>query len=283
MTFEAFIAIDWSGGRRNYRGIAVARCANGREGPHLVRPATRQWTRTGIADWLLQEVAKGQRLLVGLDFAFGFPYEADLGYLGGQARGVETIFDLWSLIERSSSTEPDYGCAAFIADPLYAELFWHRGPRPTAWVERHRQAEAACVAETKTWPDSLYKLLGPKQVGKASLTGIRVLNRLRAAGNVAVWPFEDRQGCTLVEIYPTLFRKCATKSTAKIKSLAVLNAALGHFDSGPAAVSPDRLSDHDGDALISAAGLRAFAPQLEMWEVPDQVRREGWIFGVPPP
>ena len=39
------------------------------------------------------------RLLIGLDFAFGFPFEGkDVGYLGGRARQVDSVFSLWELI-----------------------------------------------------------------------------------------------------------------------------------------------------------------------------------------
>jgi hypothetical protein len=283
MTFDAFIAIDWSGGKAPYNGISVARCPAGSGGPRLVAPGATHWTRTTIAEWLVREIASGQRLLIGFDFAFGLPYEDKHGYLGGLAGRIDNIFDLWAMVERTSESDSDYGCGRFVAHPIYAPLFWTRGPKPATWIERRRQAERACGTCTGTYPESLYKLLGPKQVGKASLTGMRVLNRVRAATNgaAAVWPFERGGDSVLVEIYPTLFRKQATSSVAKIKATAVLDEALSHFGARKAKVAPGTLSDHDSDALISAAGLRALVQRQQMWDAPASVRREGWIFGVP--
>jgi hypothetical protein len=66
-------------------------------------------------------------LLIGFDFAFGFPFEPDLGYFAGRAPLVENIFDLWSLIETKSRGESDFGCIRFANDPDYSSLFWTTG------------------------------------------------------------------------------------------------------------------------------------------------------------
>jgi hypothetical protein len=89
----------------------------------------------------------------------------------------------------------------------------------------------------------------------------------------------------MVEIYPTMFRKMATASVAKIRSVRHLNEALGRMRSRPIEGMTGRdLSDHEADALISAAGLRAIAPRVETWKFAERsspfVQREGWIFGV---
>jgi hypothetical protein len=116
---------------------------------------------------------------------------------------------------------------------------------------------------------------------------MRVLNHLRASSgkSVAIWPFETPRTSAIVEIYPTMFRKLATGSVAKIRSVAGLNSALAAFDSGPFSVAKGvEVSDHATDALISAAGLRRIAHSPDVWTrtelVLPQVRREGWIFGV---
>jgi hypothetical protein len=240
-----------------------------------------------IAEWLKQRLDDRQRLLIGFDFAFGFPYEA-CGYLGGHANGVDDIFALWKLIDAKSSGDADFGCSHFVADPIYSTLFWTAGPKPKEWVERKRQTEHVCAELTKTRPDTLYKLLHSKQVGKASLTGMRVLHHVRSCKShrVAIWPFEKPRTSVAVEIYPTMFRKRATGSVAKIRSTADLNLALGVLDSDPVRNSRRiRLSDHETDALISAAGLRSISRKRQVWASSESrwadVRREGWIFGIP--
>jgi hypothetical protein len=228
-----------------------------------------------------------KRSLIGLDFGFGFPFDPEAGYLGGKAPGIDNIFALWSHIETRSGEELDYGCGAFLRDPESASLFWKSGRKPAGWVERKRRTEHACAEATGARPDTLYKLLGSKQVGKASLTGIRVLHHVRNAkpGRAAIWPFETIHASAMVEIYPTLFRKLATGSIAKLRSESVLNVALDWFRSKPLADSGNRnWSDHETDALISAAGLRFLSSEDRVWFEPeassDLARREGWIFGV---
>ena len=227
-------------------------------------------------------------MLVGLDFSFGFPFEPQLGYLGGAAAGVDEIFALWSLIESKSGGEPDFGCSRFIADPDYEHLFWKAGPRPPGWIDRKRRTELACVEATRTRPDTLYKLLHSKQVGKASITGIRVLHQIRSrsANRVSIWPFETVRFSAVVEIYPTMFRKLAAGSVAKLRSLSALNKALANIGSRPVVRSmrAGELSDHETDALISVAGLRWIARDPAVWTTPQslaaEIQREGWIFGV---
>jgi hypothetical protein len=155
------------------------------------------------------------------------------------------------------------------------------------WIERRRIAEHACADVTKTRPETLYKLLHSKQVGKASITGIRMLNYLRACKSdcVAIWPFETPQRSAIVEIYPTIFRKLATGSIAKVRSGMDLNMALAALKSRPIAdAERNYFSDHETDALISAAGLRSIARNPAIWTRPElsspRVLREGWIFGI---
>jgi len=283
--FDAFIAIDWSGAARAYDGIAVAICRPGRSSPQLVAPARRRWTREEIAEWVKSRVDGRQRLLIGFDFAFSFPYE-NCGYLGGQAEGVEDTFALWEMIEAKSTGDSDFGCSRFLGDPNYAPLFWTAGPKPKRWIERKRRTEHACAESTKTRPDTLYKLIHSKQVGKASITGMRVLHHVRSRKGdcVAIWPFESLRTSAIVEIYPTMFRKLATGSIAKLRSRNDLNRALAVLQSRPTEEGKPGLSDHETDALVSAAGLRYIAGNPLVWARPEitssEVCREGWIFGI---
>lgn len=282
--FDGYIAIDWSGADGRYVGISIAACAPGGTAPRLVAPEGARWTRTAVADWLDRELRSGRRLLIGCDFAFGLPFE-QRGYLAGSTPDLADIFGLWDLIEDASGGAADFGCARALADPRFAPLYWQSGRQPATWTLRQRQAELACAAATGTHPECVFKLIGAKQVGKASLTGIRVLRHVRAAnpGRVAVWPFEPVGGkSVLVEIYPTLFRKQAAGGVAKLRTREALNAALRKL--GARGVAARTLSDHDTDALISAAGLRRLVERAGVALSPPEdprVRREGWIFGVP--
>src|SRR6185436_10535372 len=99
------------------------------------------------------------------DFGFSFPFEPEYGYLGGKSPTIESVFDLWSLIEQTSLADSDFGCSGFINHPNYADLFWKSGRQPETWIDRKRRTERVCADLTKTRPDTLYKLIGSKQVG----------------------------------------------------------------------------------------------------------------------
>jgi len=287
--FDAFVAIDWSGAKGpGYKGIAVAMCAPGGAPPYLVRPGHR-WTRTEIAEWLEGKLQGAERLLVGFDFAFAWPLGAR-GYRGLDGTSTWSVFDLWDAIEDSSGGEDDFGCQAVVDHKRFAPLFWTDKDRimPMDWRPGIRQAECACIGETGARPESVFKLVGPKQVGKAALTGMRVLRHLRIGNEdrVSVWPYEPARDSVLVEIFPTLFRKQALGKLDKIRDLTSLDRALAHFGAHPFGDRDLAKSDHNTDALLSAAALRDLAtrePTLLADTEDEVVRREGWIFGVPLP
>ena len=107
--------------------------------------------------------------------------------------------------------------------------------------------------------------------------------RLLAATPLPVWPFDPLPagGPAIVEIYCRTFAADAGVR-GKIRDRATLAAALTRLGSVPTEV-PERFSDHVGDALISAAGMRARAADPATWTPPglDAVRTtEGWTFGI---
>ncbi|HEX8055199.1 MAG TPA: hypothetical protein VF481_00950, partial [Novosphingobium sp.] len=134
-------------------------------------------------------------------------------------------------------------------------------------------------------PYSNFNLVGAAQVGKSSLSGMRILHRL--AGRLPVWPIDplpDR-GSVVTEIYTTIAAMAAGRSAAKSKmrSLEDLNAALVALGSDPVAgMGP--IDDHRSDALVTAAWLRTAADRRELWYpsglTPEIARTEGWTFGA---
>ena len=285
--FDAWIGIDWSGAKGRYSGIALAECRADGSGPRLIAPPAGRWTRGAVAAWLGQRIAAGERLLAGFDFAFGFPWIAGEGYLAGRTPHIADAFALWELIEQASAEAPDFHSGPLVTHPDFADSYWVSGKQRPGWRNDKRRTETACGTATSTYPETVFKLIGAKQVGKAALAGIRTLRaiRLAAPAHVAVWPFEPAdKPAVLAEIYPTLFRRQALGNTAKIKDRATLDNALAALDSGPAQDAPASFSDHDGDALISAAGLRWLDRTGRLFALPEdaeaQACREGWIVGV---
>ena len=280
MTFDRFIAIDWTGARgERHAAIAVAECAAGSAAPRLVT-GDRCWSRGDVLDWLAAIGAAGERALIGFDFSFGFPH-ADAGafFPGDEVSPVDAP-SLWREVDRVADADPHFEAHSYVA---------HR--RPHFWLgkdfdgdkaakARLRRVEHVWAAKRRGAASSVFALLGASQCGKASLSGMRLLARL----GLPVWPFDPvpETGPLLVEIYCRTFAADAGVR-GKIRDRATLDAALERLGSAPAVV-PETFADHVGDALISAAGMRAIAHEPQWWQppglTPELARTEGWTFGV---
>jgi hypothetical protein len=285
-SFDGFVAIDWSGATgKRYRGIAVAECASGSGAPVLIPPpeAGHPWTRTQVLDWLDWRIGQGGRLLIGIDCAFSLPFDTAASYFQQDAG---TVFDLWDLVEKVCEADPDLFGGAFPRHPSHAMGYWTAGAKPEGLVLGRRKTEDACRADGLGSPESPYKLIGAKQVGKGALAGMRMLRALRQrCCNVAVWPFEPTDGhSVLVEIYPRLFLMRTGWGVRKVRTWADLNGCLTLLGSDKVDASAAAPTDHDTDALVSAAGLRQLSQDPRVWSpagLDERARsQEGWIFGV---
>jgi hypothetical protein len=196
-----------------------------------------------------------------------------------------TAADLWRHIDSYSTLDQDFYGGGFAEHEDHKHLYWHSGTRPNGFVEHQRATEIAS-AKHKLYPESTLKLIGPKQVGKGSLAGMRVLHalKLRLGSEIAIWPFDHVLNVRIVcvEIYPRLFLRMAEQGNPKV-SVGELNSRLANLGSNPAQIS-GQITGHDTDALVSAAGLRHIAADPQIWSPPGldalAIRAEGWIFGV---
>jgi hypothetical protein len=283
--FRHFAAIDWSGavGARQ-RGIAVAMC--GAEGaPELVRPG-HIWSRGEVLDWLVD--ALPAETLVGLDLGTSLPFADRNAFFPEWAESPPDARALWALVDRLCAADPNFEASSFVAHSQAARHFRRHGGRVGDLFEpgrgRLRVTERAQAAAGLN-PYSNLNLVGAAQVGKSSLTGMRVLHRL--AGRLPVWPFDplpDR-GSVIVEIYTSLAALAAgrRKGRAKMRTAADLDTALAAIGSPPAGVT-DPVSDHQSDALLTAAWLRTVADDARLWRpealTPRLAETEGWTFGI---
>lgn len=282
-TFDRFIALDWTGGRgTRHPGVAIAQLeADG--ALSLTRPPAGGWSRTAAVDHVLALDQLPGATLVGFDFSFSLPF-VDMGtYFPGEA-GPHDALSLWEALEAMCASEPDYYAGPMVS--RYADHFLKPGQRGARFVPRLRLTEVQCRAQGLGRAASPFHLIGPNQVGLASLSGMRALKTLRGAG-VAIWPFDPPkpQGVTVVEIYAALYQKRVGLAQRKLRSAAELRRALALY--GVAARLPRRIDDHQADALVSAAGMCALANDAAAayWHpsaLSDTVRRtEGWTWGVP--
>ena len=137
----------------------------------------------------------------------------------------------------------------------------------------------------KLSPVSNLNLVGAAQLGKSSLTGMRVLHRL--AGRLPVWPFDayPGHGSLVVEIYTSLAAQAAGRrpGRSKMRSATDLDAALDALGSPPSGFA-GTIDDHRSDAILTAAWLRTAAGDDALWHqpalTPDIARTEGWTFGA---
>ena len=282
-----FVAIDWSGavGERQ-RGIAVAACGPGDAAPALVRPGHR-WSRAEVLDWILAEAPPGA--LIGLDLGPSLPFADRGAFFPGWADSPADARALWALVERICAADPHLSASSFVDHREASRHFRRHGGRTGDLFGtgrgRLRVTEEAQRAQGLN-PYSNLNLVGAAQVGKSSLTGMRLLHRL--AGRVPVWPFDPPgPGTTVVEIYTSLAARAAgrPRGRSKMTSVEALNAALTHPAIGSRAVpGAGPIDDHASDALLAAAWLRVAAPDAALWHppalTPTLAATEGWTFGV---
>lgn len=285
LNFTDFIAIDWSGQAvERPKGLAVARATAGSNAPELIE---RRWSRQDIADWLTELVDSGTRALIGLDLSPAFPLADEGAYFPGWNLSPPDGPALWALVDQLCTEDPHLAATSFVRHPEARRHFRQQrdcGDLFPGGRGRFRVCEDGQAAMQLS-PYSCFNLIGAAQVGKSSLTGMRVLHRLR--GKLPIWPFDPlpESGPVLVEIYTSLAARKAgmRKGVSKIRDAETLDEMLAALDSKPH-TPLTRYDDHATDALLSAAWLRTVADDPELWTpaglTPELARTEGWTFGV---
>jgi hypothetical protein len=285
--FQKFVCIDWSGQAvERPKGIAIAWCEAGDEAPVLLRP-TGGWSREAVSRWLQQHGEAQTDMLVGLDLSPALPFVDADAYFPGLESQPTSARDLWKLVDEVCAQEPHLGASSFVDHTEYSLYFRRHGGREgTSFgggAGRFRQVEQRQRAGGVS-PVSCFNLVGAAQVGKSSLTGMRVLNRI--ADSIPIWPFDDvpQSGPLVVEIYTSIAARAAgiRKGLSKVRDRATLDAALAQLRSKPHRPLA-RYDDHSTDAILTAAWLRTVAQNPALWNPPglDAVRHtEGWTFGA---
>lgn len=285
--FANFVCIDWSGAAAaRPKGMAVARCAAGDAAPVLLRPG-RGWSREAIVARLLAQADVRADVLIGIDFSPALPFVDCGAYLPGWSESPPDAASLWAMVDRLCDRDAHLGCAAFV-DHVEASRHYRRhggreGDLFGGGAGRMRRVEVACRDAKLGAAQSCFNLVGAAQVGRSSLTGMRVLNRLN--GRVPVWPFDPvpDAGALIVEIYTTIAARAAgVRKGTKMRSGEALDAALDAIGSRPTGRTGP-IDDHSSDAILGAAWLRRAAGEPALWVPPPPAiaATEGWTFGVP--
>ncbi len=285
LRFRHFVAIDWSGavGARQ-PGIAIAVCGHGDDAPLLVRPG-HIWSRHEVLDWLTADLPEDA--IVGFDLSPAFAF-ADAGaYFPEWSETPGNARSLWALVDRLCDDDPHLAASSFVDHAEASRYFRRHGGltgdrfgigRGRLRVVEHRQQAHGLS------PYSCFNLVGAAQVGKSSLTGMRLFNRI--AATLPVWPFDPLpvSGSVIVEIYTSLAARQAglRAGLSKMRDAASLDMALISLGSD-AHSALLRYTDHATDAILTSAWLRKVADDPALWNpdgLSDVAQTEGWTFGV---
>ncbi|MEL6414274.1 MAG: hypothetical protein AAFQ15_04965 [Pseudomonadota bacterium] len=239
--FDAYIIVDWSASAKPVTGsnsiwVGVrARDARLKYKFSSTNPRTRLEARGLIAELAEKLIARGDKVLIGFDFAVGYPSGT------AEAIGLDTkSAPPWRAMHEHLSakvTERDDNSNARFALAAGLNYAISKGPHPF-WgapkknvvstlsmkkgdfssggsLAEHRICEGWIKANFKAHPKSVWQLLGAGSVGSQAMLGIPTVSYLRARiPRSAIWPFEtgfqdfspealENTDCVFAEIYPS--------------------------------------------------------------------------------
>ncbi|MGL5837354.1 MAG: hypothetical protein ACRCY3_02515 [Sphingorhabdus sp.] len=286
--FSRFACIDWSGAVGEFPpGLALAEIDD-TDTPKLIG-GDRRWSRQAVLDWLFGLTDARADILIGLDLSLGFPFIDRDAYFPEWQDSPANARQLWALIDHLCKADPHLSAATFLLHPQAQRHFRHSkgmigdlfgsGIGRLREVERHQRA----TKQANSW--SCFNLVGAGQVGKSSLTGMRMMHRL--GGRIPIWPFDPipDSGPLIIEIYTTMAARGAglPANRSKIRDPETLKAALAAYGAKPPRQLL-RIDDHATDALLTAAWMRRATNDPGLWSPTGLTEKiaqtEGWTFGV---
>lgn len=286
-SFRRFACIDWSGavGERQH-GIAIAVSEGPGRTPKLIE---RTWSRQAVLDWLEDHGRRSSDLLIGVDFSAALPFFDAAAYFPGWSESPADARALWRLIDQLCAEDAHLSVGRFVDHPEISRHFRRHGGRQGDLFGkgngRYRLVERICRDAAHAPATSCFNLVGAAQVGKSSLTGMRLLHRL--AGRVPVWPFDPipETGPLIVEVYTTIAaRQAGLSGGSKMRDAERLREGLAGYGIRRAPALT-RYDDHSTDAILTAAWLAQAACRADFWHpaglTPDIAAVEGWTFGIP--
>ncbi len=289
--FATSTCIDWSGARGEHQpGIALAAVEQSKP-PALLPPpfVQRHWSRASVLNWMRGLANMQADMLIGIDASFGFPFLDHGCFFPQWPDSPADARALWAMVEGICSTDPHLEAGRFLAHADGQRHFRHGkgnvGDLFEGGIGRLRLVEAhqRATGQANSW--SCFNLVGAGQVGKSSLTVMRLLHQLD--GCIPVWPFDPvpTTGPMIIEIYTTMAARAAAipAGRSKIRDAVALRNALTVLGS-KVPRHLERIDDHATDALITAAWLSKAHTNSALWQpklLTDAIAQtEGWTFGV---
>ncbi len=297
--FDAYIIADWTAAEGKKLGdqsvwIGVAkRDVRFRLYTETHNVATRAEGEKLLASLLAEHRKRGDRVLVGFDFNFGYPAgTAERLKLTGTPWQAMWKFIASNVVDKPDNTNNRYQVAAKI-NRLMTDQPWPMWGAPASQAQRwltttkppagagadipEFRATEDAVRKGRLQPKSVWQMHGAGAVGGQTLVGIpavrRLLDSLGPSG--AVWPFgtgwraltpEDVEplSALVVEVWPSMFD--GKPQTGEFKDQAQVRATA------------EALAKMDEAGALS----EAFAPPKGADEALIQKveQEEGWILGA---
>ena len=230
--FDIFVIVDWSAAGIPKTGRdSIWVCAVGRDGSErlIENPRTRHGAKNLLGDLLSQATDRGERVLLGFDFPFGYPagFAQRLGLaaippwravwdeisarLTDQENNRNDRFSVAAEFNRrvSNGSFPFWGCPVRFTHEFLGPK--HHGRHEAEGLAEKRLIDCWMVGAQPCW-----KLAYTGSVGSQSLTGIPVVRELRHhpgwADRARIWPFEtgltlpDEAQIVFAEVWPSWWR-----------------------------------------------------------------------------
>lgn len=297
--FDAYIIADWTAAEGKKLGdqsvwIGVAkRDVRFRLYTETHNVATRAEGEALLGKLISEHRKRGDRLLVGFDFNFGYPVgTAARLKLDGAPWSAMWKFLASNVVDKADNTNNRYQVAAkmnrlmtdeawpFWGAPAKQAQRWLTTTKPPAGagadIPEFRATEQA-VRKGKLQPKSVWQMHGAGAVGGQTMTGIPVVRRLLESlgPSGAVWPFGtgwraldaadvEPLSALVVEVWPSMFPVTPEpgefKDQAQVRATAEALAKMDEAGDLAKAFGPAKGTD---EALVA---------QVE--------QEEGWILGA---
>lgn len=299
--FDAYIMVDWSAAAKPSLGAnsiwigILAKDARLKLQYRGVNIDTRLKARAFLEDMVAKLSKRGDKILIGFDFALGFPAgtAAALGLdTSKQAPWQATYAHLASkLKDKPDNSNARYAIAAGLnyAISKGAFPFWGAPARDVVStlsatrpdydggsLPEYRICENHLKEKKIGQPKSVWQLAYTGSVGSQTLTGIPHVHALRQAWPASrIWPFElgtepltaealEGIDVVMAEVYPALIK--AKPEKGEVADEAQVRGIARHY------------ADLDEKGLLSAAFStgKSFSPEQNR----HITEEEGWILGV---
>ncbi|WP_208349573.1 hypothetical protein [Pseudaestuariivita rosea] len=223
MSFDSFIMVDWSA-RSVPSPVKPVKDAIfiGQDDQRPIYCRTRRAAMDHLHQVLDQTVAQGKRVLLGFDFAFGYPQ----GF-AERLTGKPSALAVWDWLADHITDGPQNENNRFQIAAQVNAMYDGDGPlwgcppsiqidglSPTKGILDVRLADKRLAEQHMPSAQPVWKLFTTGSVGSQTLLGLPHLQRLRRryGNDLRVWPMESGWEkpdalITLVEIYPSMLRQ----------------------------------------------------------------------------